>query len=187
MTPPLLVKQVKYVTFLLPFQICNNLPQTWLPLSRWEHSYHPPGENKKNRLDLFAHLLDLCAFYVLLYKFACTGEHKNRMRQLEKKKKKKRLPSDQECSLLSCNNLCWLRPVPLMSPCHIYYSHRWKYRGVSKAAMLNDSKIWPWLSRCTQQGGTRTRRRGRKLKIIVFNGDIKAGQGMTDMDRNTGE
>ncbi len=41
------------------------------------------------------------------------------------------------------------------------------------------------LSRCTHEGGTGTRRRGYKL--IVFNGDIKAGQGMTDMDRNTGE
>ncbi len=60
------------------------------------------------------------------------------------------------------------------------------------------------LSRCTQQGGTRTSlmetsrgRRGRKIKIIVFNGDSKARQGKArqgkarqgkaDMDRNTGE
>ncbi len=31
------------------------------------------------------------------------------------------------------------------------------------------------LSRCTHEGGTRTRRRERKLKILVFNDD-KAGQ-----------
>ncbi len=35
--------------------------------------------------------------------------------------------------------------------------------------------IYP-LSRCTHEEDTGTRRRGGKLKYIVFNGDIKAGQ-----------
>ncbi len=43
----------------------------------------------------------------------------------------------------------------------------------------------PVLSRCTQQGGTRTRRRGRKLKIIVFN-ENNTGQGKADRQETPG-
>ncbi len=60
----------------------------------------------------------------------------------------------------------------------------WCFSGKKDGTLL--------LSRCTQQGGTRTRSRGGKLKIIVFNEDKarhqgRARQGKADMDRHTGE
>ncbi len=45
--------------------------------------------------------------------------------------------------------------------------------GLDKTQWTNTSRR---LSRCTHEEDTRTRRRGGKIKITVFNGDIKAGQ-----------
>ncbi len=47
------------------------------------------------------------------------------------------------------------------------------------------STLWLSLSRCTHEGGTGTRRRGQ-TQIILFNEDIKAGQGRADSQKHRG-
>lgn len=44
----------------------------------------------------------------------------------------RRVPWDQEWSLLSCSSQCWLRLAPLMCPYRTCCSHRWRWRAASK-------------------------------------------------------
>ncbi len=66
-------------------------------------------------------------------------------------------------------------------PCRGTDKHRNQNKRLSKTNKQNEVKghcllFWSGLlSRCTQQGGTRTCRWGGKLKYTVFNGHIKAG------------